>query len=154
MYVIPVPLPERNPAWTAPDTLRLVSVPRLVMFGWAFAVTAPAAAILPITFAALMFEIPEPFDATRRPFIVRPVMVPTLVMFGWSGLETLSASVAVIDAFAVWTFVMPPPSPYKNMAFITPVWVRPVTVRLLSVPRPVMFDCRAPVTMWAAGTVS
>ena len=118
------------------------------------AVTAPAAAILPITFAALMFDIPEPFDATKRPFIVRPVRVPTLVMLGWSGLETLSARLATTDVFAVWTFVKPPPSPYKNMAFITPVCVRPVTVRLLSVPRPVMLACRAPVTTWAAGTVS
>ena len=29
-----------------------------------------------------------------------------------------------------------------------------MTVRLLRVPSPVMFDCSAPVTMWAAGTVS
>jgi hypothetical protein len=58
------------------------------MFGCAFAVTAPAAAILPTTFAALMLEIPEPFDTTKRPFIERPVRVPTLVMFGWAGSIT------------------------------------------------------------------
>ena len=50
--------------------------------------TAPAAAILPITFAALMFEMPEPFDTIKRPFIVSPVRVPTLVMFGWAGSIT------------------------------------------------------------------
>lgn len=154
MYVIPAPLPDKVPAETEPETVRLVSVPRLVMFGWAFAVTAAAAAILPITFAALMFEMPEPFDATRRPFTTRPVSVPTLVILGWAGLETLKARLATTDAFAVWTFVIPAPSPYKNMAFITPVWVRPVTIRLLKTPRPVMLDCRAPVTTWAAGTVS
>ena len=153
-YVIPAPLPDKDPAATVPETVRLVSVPRLVMFGWALAVTAPEAAILPITFAALMFEIPEPFDATKRPLTTRPVRVPTLVMFGWAGFDTLKARFETTDAFAVWTFVIPVPSPYKNMAFITPVWVRPVTVRLLRVPRPVMFDCRAPVTTWAAGTVS
>ena len=120
-YVIPAPLPDKEPAATDPDTVRLVSVPRLVIFGWALAVTEPAAAILPITFAALMFEIPEPFDATKRPFIVRPVSVPTLVIFGCAGLETLSASAAVIAVFAVCTFVRPPPSPLKKRAFITPV---------------------------------
>ena len=84
MYVIPAPLPDTDPTATAPDTVRLVSVPRLVIFGWAFAVTDPAAAILPITFAALMFEIPEPFETTKRPLTTRPVRVPTLVMFGWA----------------------------------------------------------------------
>ena len=95
------PFPARKPADTAPDTLRFVSVPRLVMFGWAFAVTAPAAAIVPTTFDAFMFAIPEPFDATNRPLTVRPVSVPRLVIFGWAGLDTLSATFATTDAFAV-----------------------------------------------------
>ena len=72
-----------------------------MIFGCAFEVTAPAAAMLPITLAAFMFAIPEPFDATRRPLTVRPVSVPRLVMFGWTGLDTLKARFATTDVFAV-----------------------------------------------------
>ena len=121
MYVIPAPLPDKDPAATAPVTLRLVRVPRLVMFGWAEPETTVATGIVPITFAALILEIPEPFDAIKRPFIVRPVIVPTLVMLGWAGFVTLSATLRTPTVFANCIFEIPEPSPYNHMALRTPV---------------------------------
>jgi hypothetical protein len=78
-----------------PETVRPVSVPKLVMLGWKGWETTRATlefATFPTRFDELMFEIAEPFDAISNPETVRPVSVPTLVMLGWKGWETTRAT--------------------------------------------------------------
>jgi hypothetical protein len=62
------PFPLNAPATSTPDTERLVSVPTLVIFTWAGFVTTSAVAMVPVTFAARTFAIPDPSDVPRRPF--------------------------------------------------------------------------------------
>jgi hypothetical protein len=75
-----------------PETLRLVSVPTLVMFGCEGPETERATFALiafPERAPGFKFEIPEPLpDMKARlemPETLRLVSVPTLVMFGWDG---------------------------------------------------------------------
>ena len=68
------------------ETARLLSVPTLVIFGWAGWLTTSAKldeATFPTRFDELMFESPEAFEAIKRPLIVkRDETVPTDVMLG------------------------------------------------------------------------
>lgn len=80
-------IPEPFEATSKPWTLRPVSVPTLVMFGWAaWVTTREPPGIGPTTFEPVIFESPEAFPtwrlAERIPATVSPVSVPTLVMLG------------------------------------------------------------------------
>ena len=135
---------------TAPVTDRDVSVPTDVMLGCA----ASMSGSWPTMFEAGMFVSPEP-DPEKVPEVVVPVTardvsVPTEVMFDCAGTVTTAASGTVPVTFAPESAERPAPLPIKTpVADVT----FPVTVRVVSVPREVMFDCAGTVTTAASGTV-
>ena len=69
-FDVNAPMTLKFVVFAVPDTLRLVRIPTLVMFGWAGWETTRATvelATFPKTLAPFKFEIAEPFEAVRSP---------------------------------------------------------------------------------------
>ena len=103
-------------AMSKPWTLRPVSVPTDVMFGWEAVITLRDVGTVE-TFEPFTFEIPEPLEAMSNPETVSPVSVPTDVILGWDAWDTTRATLA----FATFPtrfeeFMFEIPDPFETMS--------------------------------------
>ena len=89
MFASPDAFPVYKFEFKIPETVKDVSVPTLVMFGWDACETTSATsafATFPVTLDPVMFASPEAFPVYKFEFkipdTVKDVSVPTLVIFG------------------------------------------------------------------------
>lgn len=125
-------------------TVRLVSVPTEVMFGWEAFVTDPAVfakLTVPVRLATCTFvrAFPPPIKkgALTFPVAYRPVRVPTEVILGWDAFVTLWA-VPTVLTLAPFIFEIPEPLPLIKELVIEFKFEIPETFREVRVPTEVM----------------